>query len=146
MTLWPLAQTKKKKNIDNYFISLSSFITPHEMKLVRFLMNIPNSTNQPVTVELKNGNIINGTLLSCTPLMNLNLKNVKLQQKYQDPILLQYINVRGNQIRQVLLPEDLNIESVLEKSQTKIKGQGAGPSAKPVKRGGLRGRGRGRGR
>lgn len=116
-----------------------------KMKLVRFLMNIPNSTNQPVTVELKNGNIINGTLLSCTPLMNLNLKNVKLQQKYQDPILLQYINVRGNQIRQILLPEDLNIDSVLEKSQTRIKGQGAGPSAKPVKRGGLRGRGRGRG-
>ncbi|KAI5963941.1 smd1 [Candida margitis] len=116
------------------------------MKLVRFLMNIPNSTNQPVTVELKNGNIINGTLLSCTPSMNLNLKNVKLQQKYQDPILLQYINVRGNQIRQILLPEDLNIDSVLEKAQTKIKGHGAGPSAKPVKRGGLRGRGRGRGR
>ncbi|EDK47073.1 hypothetical protein PP707_00200 [Acetobacter pasteurianus] len=123
------------------------------MKLVRFLMNVPNSTNQPITVELKNGNIVNGTLLSANPQMNLNLKNVKLQQLYQDPILLQYINIRGNQIRQILLPDDLNIDGVLEKSQTKIKGQGAGPSAKPVSRRGGRGggsdrggRGRGRGR
>ncbi|KAI5957358.1 smd1 [Candida jiufengensis] len=116
------------------------------MKLVRFLMNIPNSTNQPITVELKNGNIINGTLLSCTPSMNLNLRNVKLQQLYQDPILLQFINIRGNQIRQILLPEDLNIDHVLQKSETKIKGHGAGPSAKPIKRGGSNLRGRGRGR
>ncbi|KAL6449672.1 SMD1A Small nuclear ribonucleoprotein SmD1a [Candida maltosa Xu316] len=120
------------------------------MKLVRFLMNIPNSTNQPVTVELKNGNVISGTLLSCNPSMNLNLKNVKLQQPLQDPILLQFINIRGNQIRQIILPDELNIESVLAKSETKIKGQGAGPGAKPVTngrgRGGFRGRGRGRGR
>ena len=96
------------------------------MKLVRFLMNIPNSTNQPITVELKNGNIISGTLLSCNPLMNLHLKNVRLQQPLQDPILLQYINIRGNQVRQILLPDELNIESVLAKSETKIKGSGAG--------------------
>ncbi|CAK9437633.1 uncharacterized protein LODBEIA_P20110 [Lodderomyces beijingensis] len=120
------------------------------MKLVRFLMNIPNSTNQPVTVELKNGNIVHGTLLSANPQMNLNLKNVRLQQLYQDPILLQFINIRGNQIRQILLPDDLNIDAVLDKSQTKIKGHGAGPSAKQVTargaRGGARGSGRGRGR
>ena len=113
-------------------------------------MNIPNSTTQPITVELKNGNIISGTLLSCNPLMNLNLKNVKLQQPLQDPILLQYINIRGNQVRQILLPDELNIESVLVKSETKIKGNGAGPSARPatngIARGGFRGRGRGRGR
>ena len=54
------------------------------MKLVRFLMNIPNSTNQPITVELKNRNIISGFLLSCNPLMNLHLKNVRLQQPLQD--------------------------------------------------------------
>lgn len=117
------------------------------MKLVRFLMNIPNSTNQPVTVELKNGNIISGTMLSCNPLMNLNLKNVKLQQPLQDPILLDFINIRGNQVRQIILPDELNIESVLSKSETKIKGQGAGPGARPESngrgRGGFRGRGRG---
>ncbi|EGW33680.1 uncharacterized protein SPAPADRAFT_59049 [Spathaspora passalidarum NRRL Y-27907] len=102
------------------------------MKLVRFLMNIPNSTNQPLTVELKNGTTINGTLMSCSPSMNLSLKNVKLQQPLQDATLLQFINIRGNQIRQILLPDELNIDSILAKSVTKIKKQGAGPSAKPA--------------
>ena len=76
--------------------------------------------------------------------MNLHLKNVRLQQPLQDPILLQYINIRGNQVRQILLPDELNIESVLAKSETKIKGSGAGPGAKAVARGGFRGRGKGR--
>ncbi|RLV89766.1 Small nuclear ribonucleoprotein Sm D1 [Spathaspora sp. JA1] len=102
------------------------------MKLVRFLMNIPNSTNQPVTVELKNGTTINGTLISCSPSMNLSLKNVKLQQPLQDATLLQFINIRGSQIRQILFPDELNIDSILAKSVTKIKNQGAGPSAKPT--------------
>lgn len=102
------------------------------MKLVRFLMNMPTSTSQPVTVELKNQTSVSGTLLSCTPSMNLSLKNVKLVQPHQDPQLLQYMNIRGNQIRQIILPDDLNIESVLSKSQVKIKGQGAGPGNKDV--------------
>ncbi|CUM65525.1 uncharacterized protein PRCAT00003171001 [Priceomyces carsonii] len=123
------------------------------MKLVRFLMSMPNSTNQPVTVELKNGNSINGQILSCSPLMNLSLKNIKLVQPHQDPQLLQYINIRGNQIRQIILPDDLNIESILSKSVVKIKGNGSGPGAKstttptrgrPMKpRGGRGDRGRG---
>lgn len=96
------------------------------MKLVRFLMSLPNSTNQPVTVELKNGNSVNGQILSCSPAMNLSLKNIKLIQPHQDPQLLQFMNIRGNQIRQILLPEDLNIDSVMAKSVVKIKGQGAG--------------------
>ncbi|KAK6453661.1 uncharacterized protein RJT20DRAFT_131023 [Scheffersomyces xylosifermentans] len=109
------------------------------MKLVRFLINLPSSTTQPVTVELKNGNSISGQVLSCSPSMNLSLKNIKLIQPYQDPQLLQFINIRGNQIRQIILPDDINIESILAKSVTKIKGQGAGPGVKdsgPPKRGG----------
>lgn len=118
------------------------------MKLVRFLMNLPGATNQPVTVELKNGHSINGQILSVSPAMNLSMKNIKLVQPHQDPQLLQYINVRGNQIRQILLPDELNIDGVLSKSVVKIKGQGAGPGRQaPTRgRGGARGRGRGRGR
>lgn len=100
------------------------------MKLVRFLMNLPQATNEPITVELKNGNTVSGQLLNCNPSMNLLLKNVKLLQPYQDPQLLQYINIRGNQIRQVLLPDDINIDSILAKSAFKLKGNGAGPGAK----------------
>lgn len=97
------------------------------MKLVRFLMNLPSSTNQPITVELKNGSCINGQLLSCSPTMNLNLKNIKLIQPHHDPQLLSFINIRGSQIRQVILPDDLNLDHLLAKSVTKIKGNGAGP-------------------
>lgn len=111
------------------------------MKLVRFLMNLPSATNQPVTVELKNGNSVNGQVLSCSPLMNLSMKNIKLIQQHQDPQLMQFMNIRGNQIRQILLPDDLNIDSLLAKSVVKIKGPGAGPGRvvsdrkKPFRRG-----------
>lgn len=105
-------------------------------------MNLPSATNQPVTVELKNGTSVNGQVLSCTPSMNLSMKNVKLILPHRDPQLMQFINIRGNQIRQVLLPDDLNIESLLQKSVVKIKGHGAGPGTtpksaprKPVRRG-----------
>lgn len=126
------------------------------MKLVRFLMNMPNATNQPITIELKNGSSVNGQLLSCSPLMNISLKNIKLVQPHQDPTLLQFISIRGNQIRQIILPDDLNIDTLLANSVTKIKGQGAGPGNKDLvssvrkpTRGGMRGgrggsRGRGR--
>ncbi|KAM9901938.1 hypothetical protein OXX79_004243 [Metschnikowia pulcherrima] len=97
------------------------------MKLVRFLMNLPSATNQTVTVELKNGSSVNGQVLSCSPSMNLSLKNIKLIQPHRDPQLMQYMNIRGNQIRQIVLPDDLNIESLLAKSVSKIKGTGAGP-------------------
>lgn len=78
-------------------------------------MQLPNSTTQPVTVELKNGNSVNGQILSCTPTMNLALKNVKLIQPHQDAQFLNYMSIRGNQVRQVLLPEDLNLDMVLAK-------------------------------
>lgn len=93
------------------------------MKLVRFLMNLPEVTNQTVTVELKNGTTLNGQLLSCTPEMNLSLKNVKIIVLYHEPQLLQYINIRGNQIRQIILPDDLNIEVLLLKSVKKTNKQ-----------------------
>ncbi|CAH2356052.1 small nuclear ribonucleoprotein Sm D1 [[Candida] railenensis] len=128
------------------------------MKLVRFLMNLPNATNQPITIELKNGNSVNGQLLSCSPSMNISLKNIKLVQPHQDPTILQFISIRGNQIRQIILPDDLNLDTLLANSVVKIKGQGAGPGnkdisgsaggrtiRKPAARGGMRG-GRGGGR
>jgi len=97
-------------------------------------MNLPSSTNQPVTIELKNGSSINGQVLSCSPSMNISLKNIKLIQPHQDPQLLQFINIRGNQIRQIILPDDLNIDAVLAKSVTKIKNNGAGPSTQQPSR------------
>lgn len=104
------------------------------MKLVRFLMNMPGSTNQPVTVELKNGTLVSGQIVLCTPTMNLLMKNIKLVQRHHDPQVVKQINIRGNQIRQIILPDDLNVDAVLAKLVTKVKGQGAGPGVKPVRK------------
>lgn len=45
------------------------------MKLVRFLMKMNNET---VTVELKNGTTVHGTVSSVDVSMNTHLKNVKV--------------------------------------------------------------------
>lgn len=128
---------KSDKNVrpEVYILSEKSLTKKSKgiMKLVRFLMNLPTLTNQAVTVELKNGNSVNGTILLCLPLMNLSLKNIKLSQPNQDPQLLSYINIRGNQIRQIILPDDLDVEMVLLKSVSRIKGLGAGPGIKKEK-------------
>lgn len=40
---------------------------------------------------------------------------------------MQFMNIRGNQIRQILLPDDLDVESLVARSSIKMKGPGAGP-------------------
>lgn len=47
------------------------------MKLVRFLMKMNNET---VTVELKNGTTVHGTVASVDVSMNTHLKNVKVRK------------------------------------------------------------------
>ena len=45
------------------------------MKLVKFLMKLGGET---VTIELKNGSVVNGTITSVDMAMNTHLKSVKL--------------------------------------------------------------------
>lgn len=59
------------------------------MKLVRFLMKMNNET---VTVELKNGTTVHGTVASVDVSMNTHLKNVKV--KRPPACLLSYIDTR----------------------------------------------------
>lgn len=122
------------------------------MKLVAFLMNLPHATRDQVTVELKNGTSVKGEILSCSPVMNISMKNVKLSLPHQDPQQLQFMNIRGNQVRQVLLPDELNIEHVLETISTKtFPTQDAyrtfsgsrGRGGRGISRGSFGGRGRG---
>jgi len=85
------------------------------MKLVRFLMKLNNET---VTIELKNGTIVVGTVtgkivvsinsyLGVDVSMNTHLKAVKLTVKGRETIALDHITIRGNNIRYFLLPESL---------------------------------------
>ncbi|CCH61391.1 hypothetical protein TBLA_0E03370 [Henningerozyma blattae CBS 6284] len=105
------------------------------MKLVNFLKKL---RNEQLTIELKNGTTIWGTLQTVSPQMNVTLtditlslptnKNPQAQAAFflasnsnntssnsssNSDIQLQYINVRGNTIRQIILPDSLNLDSLL---------------------------------
>eukprot|EP00232_Nephroselmis_pyriformis_P027292 CAMPEP_0182854996 /NCGR_PEP_ID=MMETSP0034_2-20130328/1588_1 /TAXON_ID=156128 /ORGANISM="Nephroselmis pyriformis, Strain CCMP717" /LENGTH=101 /DNA_ID=CAMNT_0024985897 /DNA_START=65 /DNA_END=366 /DNA_ORIENTATION=- len=80
------------------------------MKLVRFLMKLSNET---VTVELKNGTIMHGTITGVDISMNTHLKNVKVTIKGKNPFNMDHLSVRGNNIRYYILPDSLNLDTLL---------------------------------
>ena len=70
------------------------------MKLVRFLMKLSHET---VTIELKNGTQVHGTITGVDVAMNTHLKTVKMTIKNRDPVQLESLAIRGNNIRFVLI-------------------------------------------
>lgn len=109
-------------------------------------------SNETVTIELKNGTVIHGTIVGLDVHMNTHLKNVKLQARNRPAIHLDSLTVRGATIRSYLLPEALSLDALLvddrpkanaaarKEAPTSLKRapRGGGP-----RRGGMRGRGRG---
>ncbi|CAI7588923.1 hypothetical protein N7455_009700 [Penicillium solitum] len=124
------------------------------MKLVRFLMKCANET---VTVELKNGTILHGTIVAVSPQMNTSLRAVKMTPKGRDTVSLDTINIRGSTIRYYILPDSLPLDTLLVDDAPKPKnkarketdrGRGGGrggPRGRGGRGGPPRGRGRGRG-
>ena len=80
------------------------------MKLVRFLMRL---TNETVTVELKNGTVIQGTITGVDVAMNTHLKVVKMTARGRNPVILDTLSVRGSTIRDIILPDSLNLDTLL---------------------------------
>ncbi|KIH89618.1 small nuclear ribonucleoprotein D1 [Sporothrix brasiliensis 5110] len=113
------------------------------MKLVRFLMKCANET---VTIELKNGTIVHGTIASVSPQMNTALRNVKMTPKGQDPIPLDTMNLRGSTIRYFILPDSLPLDTLLVDDAPKPKNKARKESDRTAGAGGGRGGPRGRGR
>mmetsp|Transcript_45119 Transcript_45119/g.119973 ORF Transcript_45119/g.119973 Transcript_45119/m.119973 type:complete len:118 (-) Transcript_45119:269-622(-) len=113
------------------------------MKLVRFLMKLNNET---VTIELKNGSVVHGTIVGVDMAMNTHLKAVKLTLKGKNPVALEQLSVRGNNIRYYLLPDTINLDTLLVEDAPKHKpGKPSAPGQGRGGRGRARGRGRGRG-
>jgi small nuclear ribonucleoprotein (snRNP)-like protein len=63
------------------------------MKLVRFLMKL---THESVTIALKNGSNVSGSVTGVDMSMNTHLKSAKLTPKNGDPIPLDFITIRGD--------------------------------------------------
>ncbi|CAG8950486.1 hypothetical protein HYFRA_00006983 [Hymenoscyphus fraxineus] len=108
--------------------------------------------NETVTIELKNGTIIHGTITSVSPQMNTALRTVKMTQRGREPISLDTINLRGSTIRYYILPDSLPLDTLLiddapkpkNKARKEVADRG-GPVRGGRGRGGPRGRGRGGG-
>lgn len=95
------------------------------MKLVKFLMKCKGEL---VTVELKDGAVVFGTVEGVDIKMNLHLKLVRLTLKDRAPVSLENYSVRGNQIRHIVLPDSLPIDTMLIDDPVKR------PKANPEKR------------
>ena len=53
--------------------------------------------------------------------MNTHLKNVKMTLKGKNPVSMDHLSVRGNNIRYYILPDSLNLDTLLVDDTPKIK-------------------------
>lgn len=103
------------------------------MKLVKFLMKLAGET---VTIELKNGSVIVGTITSVDMSMNTHLKSVKMQQKGKESQQFDHLTIRGANIRYFLLPESLPLEAHLSaEDRTKKKTLNLSKKSKGIHKG-----------
>jgi len=112
--------------------------------------------NETVTIELKNGSIVHGTVTGVDMQMNTHLKTVKLNTRNREPISLDSLSIRGNNIRYFVLPDALPLDTLLvddapkpkarKKEEQRGGGARGGRGLRGMDRGRPRGRGRGRGR
>ena len=77
-------------------------------------------SNETVTVELKNGTVVHGTVAGVDVSMNTHLKQVKMTLKGKDPVSLDTLSIRGSNIRYFILPDSINLDTLLVDDTPKL--------------------------
>uniref|UniRef100_A0A1I7V5A3 Small nuclear ribonucleoprotein Sm D1 n=1 Tax=Loa loa TaxID=7209 RepID=A0A1I7V5A3_LOALO len=126
---------------DVFVDSGGTVLRDYRMKLVRFLMKL---AHESVTIELKNGTLVTGTIVGVDVAMNTHLRTVKMTLKNREPVSLDSLSIRGNNIRYIILPDTIPLDTLLVDDEPRKKPARGGRGRAAPTRGG-RGRGRGRG-
>ncbi|KAM7499056.1 hypothetical protein LguiA_023470 [Lonicera macranthoides] len=95
-----------------------TFSSSSDYRIFGFLMKLNNET---VSIELKNGTVVHGTITGVDISMNTHLKTVKLTLKGKNPVTLDHLSVRGNNIRYYILPDSINLETLLVEETPRVK-------------------------
>ena len=56
--------------------------------------------------------------------MNTHLKSVKMTLKNKDPVQLDTLSIRGNNVRYIILPDSLPLDTLLIDDAPKARGRG----------------------
>lgn len=88
------------------------------MKLVGFLQKLKG---EMVTVEMKDNSVAMGVVAKVDGAMNVILSNAKCKKKNND-VSKRYslLTIRGSTIRQILLPDALNLDALLTEKSKKV--------------------------
>ena len=90
---------------------------------------------ESVTLELKNGTVIHGTITAVDMQMNTHLKSVRVTTRTSPAVQVDSLSVRGSTIRYYLLPDSLPLDTLLidQKEKTRQRDKKLPNRGKPVR-------------